>query len=413
MIYAYTIIQNNYQYPLTKLYELINSSKDLTPFYGYDYYTEKPDPNLIFSKQYMVHKLYWYIILCFKSKKINNENLQIVKYRQIVITIVSWLFTDDIFKKLLEVEPKGLFYIIKTIFQEERIHYAIADAKVKILNDNYYGSRIEFSLPSFLQFVEDKCREVKKEATYEQFYEFLANISNCFKLKNELIIEATSFLLNHNRSTFTDSKNEEVNYDYIDKMNTLLIKMLDSTNNSLSEHDLSDLLLTSEFSPLILVKIKILSLLKNYKKCLDVFLEKGFNKDREKLVFDWIDNMLKDLQNSDFKSFKELKDEVLEKIPQLSEISVECVGNLVDKWFKDDHESIIYKLDKAEKLQIKYVENYIEKNRIDIEDYITNNNRVTINQKVFKKYLTILELHVILMCKLKPEKVKLLLKVRY
>ena len=178
----------------------------------------------------------------------------------------------------MAVEPIGLFQIIKIIFQEERIHYAIADAKVKIQNSSIVNSnnRVnDFSLQGFLLFLEEKSREVNRESIYDQFYEFLASISDSFKISTPLVIEATNFLLNHNRAIFTLSESNnstDYNYEYIDRMNNLLIKMLETTNN-LNENELNELLQTAELSPLILVKIKILSLLKNYKKCLDVILQ--------------------------------------------------------------------------------------------------------------------------------------------
>jgi hypothetical protein len=332
--------------------------------------------------------------------------MQLSKNRQIILSLLSWIFTETTFKKLLELDPKGFFDVIKLIFKEERIKYSMVDAKVKVVNTSISNNSrvVEFNLESFLNFIEEKCRENKSEEVLEQFFEFIAIVSINFKLEKSLILETLTYLLKHDRKIYLETKDQSCDYDYIDRMNPVLIKVIDHYLNNLKENDLNDLLNTAEMTPLVLVKIKIMSLLKKYKRCLDVFFEKNHIKDKSNLIFEWIDINLRSLSRSQ-NNFFELKKEVLEKIPQLALMSNTHTEQLINKWFKDDIDKVIFLLSKVEDMQLEYVDLFIENNRQDIEKYMTNSNKANLNLIKSKTYETILELHIELLCKLKPNKV--------
>ena len=73
----------------------------------------------------------------------------------------------------------------------------------------------------------------------------------------------------------------------------------------------------------------------------------------------------------DVYNFDRLKDEVLNKLPDLADISIDNVTQLVENWFNNDQKKVIDKLDKVKNLQLKYVESVLEKHKDNIETYMT------------------------------------------
>ena len=66
-------------------------------------------------------------------------------------------------------------------------------------------------------------------------------------------------------------------------------------------------------------------------------------QDKEKKVFEWIDLTLRELKDVDDENFDSLKEEVLNKLPLLADISIEKVTHLVEFWFEDEQDVIIEK----------------------------------------------------------------------
>ena len=170
--------------------------------------------------------------------------------------------------------------------------------------------------------------------------------------------------------------------------------------------DFSNLLSYAEFSPFILFKIHLLKKVKNYGRCLHEFFQNNlFLTDKEDILFNWIDTTLKELSETDTYNFELLKSEVLEKLTNLSEISVDQVAKLVETWFQNDQNKIIGKLGKAKPLQLKYVESVLEKYKENIEFYMTHENYDSQSTEKFNQFSEILNLHIELLCEVMPTKV--------
>lgn len=170
--------------------------------------------------------------------------------------------------------------------------------------------------------------------------------------------------------------------------------------------DLNNLLHEADLSSFILVKIYLLKKVKNYARCLNEFFQNdSYIKKKDNLIFAWIDDTLRELTDIDVYNFDRLKDEVLNKLPDLADISIDNVTQLVENWFNNDQKKVIDKLDKVKNLQLKYVESVLEKHKDNIETYMTHDNMGIDSDEKFEQYSSILDLHIKLLCELNPKQV--------
>jgi hypothetical protein len=171
--------------------------------------------------------------------------------------------------------------------------------------------------------------------------------------------------------------------------------------------DYNVLINASELSSYIVFYIHVLKKVKNYSRCLSLFLQNNntllnqMNFD----LFDWINNTLKELEESDNYHFEQLKKEVMKDLTKLSEISIDKVTLLVENWFHNEQFKIITQLNKVKPLQLKYVETVLIKYKEEIEYYMTHDNYDANSETMFNNYIEILKLHIKLLCKLQPNNV--------
>jgi hypothetical protein len=291
-----------------------------------------------------------------------------------------------------------LFILISKIFQDDKIRGIITNVEF----DSY--SEFKTNLPdlrpqTLIEYIVAKCKDLNKNLILQDMFEFIAKTSILLdlqrKINKSLIIEAGKFLLGY--STREDKPSIGNFSKWVENMSNIIIDMIDARDD-LDKNDVYTLLSASELSPFQMVKIHLLKLSKNYKRCLEVFLQpESHIKDKENKVFEWIDETFKELQEEDPLNFDSLKEEVLSKLPILADISIQNVTRLVENWFSLEQDVVIHKLDKAENLQLKYVENVIEKMK---DEDISGEN-----EKKQEQYTNLLKLHIKLLCKLNPTQV--------
>ena len=298
------------------------------------------------------------------------------------------------------------------IFENEKITKILKDDKNSIdLKDDTIKPKLKISdlkPNTIIDLILAICKHLKNNTVNQNMYEFIAKISklkNIAEIQKSTVIDAGKFLLNYqfDRSDETNLNNIS---NYIEKMSDTLKEMIDARED-LEKYDFQSLLGVAELSPFVLVKIHLLKKSKNYKRCLEVFLKNdNFIKDKAKQLFDWIDETLKELCDVDneIDHFDNLKEEVLNKLPDLADISIEKVTELVESWFKNDQQNIVQKLNRVPKLQLKYVENVIEKSRDDIENYLLRDT-IVVNDQKYEYYSQLLKMHILLLCQYSKKEV--------
>jgi len=409
LIYVYTNNEDeDYFYPVKKIFEIFEKAKEIRNFTSY----AEAVKNLLIedlenSKQYIGHKLLWYINLCISGKKIHNAAIQESKHKKLIVKIIAWILLDEVLPKLLVFDSYSLFHILIKYFEDEKFINIISNENGE--NIGSINNKIMDLRPiTIIDLIVSKCKEIdkpNKNIILQDLYEFVGKISvHIPSLCKNLIIESIRYLLS--RTGNENNANIANNYTkYIENINNIIIEMIDARKD-LDKKDYYSLLEASECSPYVLVKIHLLKLCKNYKRCLEVFLQSDIKlQDKETKVFEWIDYTFKELKDEDDENFNSLKQEVLNKLPLLADISIQNVTALVENWYENEQDLIIEKLDKAEDLQLKYVENVMEKIKEDV-DYTGEHDRK------YDQYIKILTLHIKLLCKLNPAQVLPNLKKR-
>jgi WD40 repeat protein len=409
LIYVYTNNEEeDYFYPIKKIFEIFEKAKEIKNFTTYQEVLKiLPLEELENSKQYIGHKLLWFINLCINGKKIHNTNIHENKYRKLIIKILAWILKDEIFSKFLVFDSHSLFSILIKYFEDEKLRTIISEET----SENFSGINnklMDMQPITILDVIVSRTKEIEspnKSTILKDLYEFIGRVSIFIStICKSLIIESIIYLLSNTSNE--NNLNVVNNYSkYLENINNTIIEMIDSRSD-FDKKDYYTVLKASEVSPYVLVKIHLLKLNKNYKNCLEVFVQSDIKlQDKEKKVFEWIDLTLRELNDVDYENFDSLKEEVLNKLPLLADISIEKVTHLVEFWFEDEQDIIIEKLDKAENLQLKYVENVIEKIKDDV-DYSGENDRK------YEQYVKILNLHIKLLCKINPTQVLPNLKKR-
>ena len=409
IIYIYTnSFKVDFFFPISKMFQLFNEAKEMKPFTDYRVHYKTLNREVETCKQFIGHKLLWYIELTLMGKKLPSGLIPEDNFQSIVIEVLIWLIKEEVFNELLKFASMSLFKIFLLYIKNPRIKEILLKQKIdaKFLPD--------LKASTILGYVIRKSKDYGDENTILYMYELVAKCADITDLDKKQLLEAAGFLL----------KSYPINHDVIDKnkaqsalhnikineINKILLHLIDSR----SDYDMTDLkslLNLAEFSPYVIVKIYLLKKLKNYTRCLKEFFSNNFYfHNRDKLLFEWIDDTLKELSETDYFNFELLKKEVLNNLTNLNEISVERVTLLVECWYANDQYKIITKLDKVKPLQLKYVEIVLEKYRESIEFTMTHYNFDTNSAEKFQQYTEILKLHIRLLCLVNPTNVLINLK---
>lgn len=431
LIYISTYsISEDYFTPILIIHNAYNSSKQIDRFNNYSDLMER---NLSIneienSKQYNGHKLLWYIYHCFNGKKIFGEEISENKFQKILFYILHWIFFENNhLEELLLFDSKSFFELMEIIFKEDKIKSLIEnfgskeefikeiqannmfmekqftitlnikspDSSKESSTDN--NKNVIFCLSNLLDYLIQYSNKLK--SPLKNMYEFIIKIASCYEgLQKSLIIEAAKYLL---ELEVDNSLNDRSFNIHIEEFSQTIIDMI-IFKKEFDKNDFYSLLKSASLSPYIMVKVFLQKQLKDYKGCLKTLLapENTTNNStqKQKTIFDWINDSLYELESNSDPNFTILKKEVLDNLNHLAKLNIDFVTKLVEKWFENDQLFVISKLDMVKDLQLKYVENIIDKFKEEA-DY---------NQESGKKveqYHSLLKLQIKLLCKLKPNEV--------
>ena len=152
LIYLYTNGKNeDYILPIEKMFEFFNS-KAIYNKTVFDVennainYSKALNQNLLTekdvreSKEYIGHKILWYIRLCLTKKKFPDNTIKIEKeqYEKLVPRIAYWLLSPKVIDELLSFDSKNYIMIFKNIFTIIELKNII----VKAAKDEKYTTEI-------------------------------------------------------------------------------------------------------------------------------------------------------------------------------------------------------------------------------------------------------------------------------
>ena len=222
------------------------------------------------------------------------------------------------------------------------------------------------------------------------------------------IINSINYFINYKNIKEKREKEKEEEYfeyyyktlddnSYIEKYSLDNNKILDNYKNKIDKKEFNKILILADKNKFPLVCIKILQILKENIKCLDLYLNKNNHiKNKEDIIFEFINSFMNDCRDDQKKIYKK---ELLERVKELAEISIDKLLNMNLKWMNTEHLLVLDKLNEQRDLKLKYIEefiNFYEENNLN-----EVKGKININEKDYKK---ILNIYIETLCKLKKEK---------
>ena len=397
--------EENYFEGILKIYDMYKKAKliEEDKFISYEECLEKiPIFELENSKQYIGHKLLWYINLCIEGKKFITEQLiEKEKYDYIIQRIFLWVLKKEILDELLKFDSLSFFEILTQLFIKENSLNTIKliEYDKKLFEGIIYKEKEvdHASLLLTIDIIIDRAKEINNILVLNDLYEFISNISiKLEKLSNEIIMETSKYILS-SESRIEELKNSKDNFGFrkkdlnkeeIKRLSSILNDMINNKKN-LKKNELEELLESTENTSFIIVKINLLELLERYIICLDTFLNEYNDTDKIEITFNFINEVLKKLKKENFQKYKEFKMEIYKRFINLAKLDIDKFLDIIEKFFDNNHIKVIEKLKEEKTIEL----NYIERVLLNYKD----NNLPTEDEEILI-YNSLLLRHIDLLC---------------
>ena len=444
--------------PINKMFEFylkeneneFNENNELGDDYRYFNYCEIYGENgfeginqLEKSKEYVGHKLLWFIEQSLKGNKLaSSSNLELSKfnmssenYKYFISLIFYWILQKKIFITFLKFDSYSLFYILNLFFTESIPNKIIQEFNFSLFSDERFKSIIEMNIP-LLPKIDEKLKEKEnnnEKIKYNDLNNVLLYIIKLTEIQEdylshqdldnllikyayisqngndlpEIIRKKIFEGMNNNIKFFANyavirydliknkkdkfnchslSKNKiDINDPYFSKIANNVIELLNSDTYTFTHEELLELSKNLEEVPFIMIKIKIHELLKNYDECLDIFLENK-NEKIQNEVFDWLERI--------FSNFIQLVEEEKnninnEIITEKEEKKEDAIINKKDSEISENEkisEEMKEELNNLRKVFIDRIEELskikLNKTKILVEKYFLNEDKLIIIEKV-------------------------------
>ena len=396
----------DYFKPVTLIYDKYTKANKLESFTDYKdlVKNKKMDLDKIKStKQYIGHKLLWYLQKTLDGKKFPSfiESIDPVLYFSAVTKISYWLLTEKVFNDLIMLETGTFFNIIIFIFSNEDIIETFEENNedpekkaeaLKILkqggNMSYKSENVDLSdLISYIISLGDKLlnseeiqkKEKEKINLYLKIFEI--TVGKRMKLNVKDKKEAIKFVIQNNSKY-------KIKLDLSKK----IVEILEGKDFEMKDYD--EILYIMTKGSFDDIRLFILKKKKLYMDCLNLLLdsEVKINKLNE-MIFTFINMTLTRLQIKKLmKEYKTFKADVKKNLIKISEKSLENCYTIINFWFSKDKKGCLDQLKENSEMQLKYIE-YSVKKIIEAKE---NKDIEFIEDEEYMKYL--LQRHVYLLC---------------
>ena len=355
MIYTYEN-SNDYKdlfFPIVKMYKRFDeknyykNENKLNNFSYINLFKEKSLEDMINSKEYIGHKLLWYIDLCLLKKKfflkkdfenenflyfINNDN-----YKKFISLIYLFLLQKEIILNLIKFDSYNYFNILSKFFIDEELKNIINNEKfdINIYNDTFNNFfklyektnkpeeeikknendyiKNYYDLKEVINFIIQISNSISMFLINQDLNMFLLKIAtqNKYLIEKNILLKAVNQIFNFYNSynNLTDDnekydkfKNHKIifidkynsidpNNYYYKEINTNLLNFIEKYENEFSIEELNEFIKENENTPFLFPKIKILELNKVYKECLYIFLNNLDKLGGHIKLFEWINSL--------------------------------------------------------------------------------------------------------------------------
>ena len=416
--YLYELFENRIEEEENKINENGNDNEKIKNDYyklitkhDMNYYSDKA----LSCNDYLCHKILWYINKCLLNEEYPKGNpLPKDAFEITAKKILLFLTMDKIMEKILKFDSFSYFILLTKLFSEPKLYKLIESnidkkifpykglenfvelylGKIPIenLSERYFFYQVKL-------FIDDKAKNFKNYYFIKyDFYEMMAMM--CKKRKNISIfidrgtmLDAIKYFINYEYSLEGEqSKNYYDPFDchkipnkrtilykeFSEKIENNILYLLNclQSNEDFFISDLDDIFILEGFKYHNKVRTNLYEYGRKYDKLYEVKYEEYKNKNpsiskEEKLknFFNWINDTLKLTKKMDHIILKKEKKKenyhnnfkkfIKSKFAELSEVSIEYLSNLIEKWYSHGKEEIIFSLGESISDALKYV--YLDK----------------------------------------------------
>ena len=401
----------DYFEPVLRIYEKFISSTEIPDFVSYeDLLTSKKLSlkEIQASRQYLGHKLFWYIKKSLTGKKFPNynENMDREMYHKAISKIVYWLLSDEVLYNLIFFETKTYFEIFTYVLSNEELIEVLEDNNdidekkqeafeiIKKKGNSAY-TFININPSDLANHLIGEGNKLGSKAPIIFLYLciFIVNVGKKMNLKKSDKREAAKFIIENYY------KFGKINLD-LPKIIRNIINVIDDLEFTISDYNEILSVMTSHTFD----EIRLFIYKKNgyYKECLDLYLNKESElKDKVESLFPFINMTLTKLRfktGKDQEVFADFKKAVMNNLIRIAEINIDELHNLINTWYAKEKKEVINKLSEKPEIQLIYVEILVKKIIINLRE----NEGIIVDEDP-DWVDAILNLHLKLLCYLKKK----------
>ena len=324
----------NYFSPVTQMYEMYRNSESLN-FYSYENIIETKNlSEIINSKEYKGHKILWYIKKCFIKRKYPyfNEIMEEKEYSKFIIDLILWLIRENILKDFVEFDSEDYFGILERIFENpsnvEIINKYNSDKdNSKKIKQNFLS---DLSPLNLINYIIEQGKKIKGTQKIQlDFNLFIINIYKNVKISKEIIIDSIISVFSIYSFVY------KTPLEYKVKKIIIVIKNILNSKDIFTKNDYENILTNFTDNIFDEIKVFIYQKLSLYKKGLEIFLKKDskiYNKETK--IYHYIETVLESVKDKTI--LLDFKDNILENMLNIGEISENKMLEIIYKWFYND-----------------------------------------------------------------------------
>eukprot|EP01022_Parablepharisma_sp_SALTPOND_P016448 TRINITY_DN240_c0_g1_i1.p1 TRINITY_DN240_c0_g1~~TRINITY_DN240_c0_g1_i1.p1 ORF type:complete len:1429 (-),score=152.52 TRINITY_DN240_c0_g1_i1:4268-8554(-) len=357
------------------------------------------------SAIYLGYKVLWYIDLCFKGQKYPYRTNQISfdLWPRVVYGIINWVFLEQNgstnLKELMRKDLLAVLQVFKGLFENEATRGFLREPE-KYKSKVGYG----FDYLSVLDKIKRTVNELSADDpnVLRSLHRFIGKVAAIpgIDISPEWCIETAKGLAETIDESFNKRQSEEA-----------IIGLLKNQRKGLKVEDINALIEHFLPTPHTEVVIYLWEVKGEYTKCFDAFLDAKDSITSYK-IFGWLQHINELLEDSN-DDYEQLKSAIYERLERLLSLDMNKTADVVDTWFKHQHEEVIEKLKKQPILQLDYVLRVLNDKEQEISKVFKDYSMSGKETEEYKRFYRIITLNVELLCDYKPGEVMLHIKKKW
>jgi hypothetical protein len=333
------------------------------------------------SYEYIGLKLLYIIRLFIKGERFPSGRLNEHQKTLFLSQSIEFLLREDEATELMKLDARTFFNVVSGLYLNSYISEILAQ-KNNELNDKD-EPKIPFTHTKIVDILHERVLSIDKQQyikfEYSYFVIKIADSDFCkenAKDMSEKIYQSAYNIMQEiiklNDSPKKNPALEVTNrYKYagpegmeIKKIEAEILSVIPYYTPRMDTRELDNLIDSAEQLKLDKLKIHLYEQKQEFGRCIMIYLESDHVKKTD--VFQWLFNLSKKKDKKKESKIEDLKVKISNVIEDLVTIDATKTGNIIDEWLPDKQKEVINKLGKTPKLQLQYLESYLEEREEDI-----------------------------------------------